>query len=244
MRKTYVSSISFLILLSSGILSAQDTIQFPLKVRAGFDAVGTGIYITDKNNLNIEGFISKDRNEKMAYVLEGGYSNYKFSKYNFDYLSSGIFARVGVDFNLLKPEVSMGKYWAGIGLRYGLSIYKAETPFYKHENYWGDAASSIPSSGRIGHFLEVAPGVKTELFKNFSMGWTVRLRFLVSGGGGKDLRPIYFPGFGSGGNMVNAGIGYYLTWNIPFKTIRVIKKIELPEETDEEESEVSQQGYR
>ena len=235
MRRTYAYIISIVILVPSGFVQAQDTVLFPLKIRAGLELSGPVIYLTDRNNLSIEGFLSFDRNEKMAYVIEAGYLNYKYSQYNYDYLSKGVFARLGVDFNLLKPEMSLGKYWAGVGLRYGLSFFTSGTPSFQHENYWGIVSSSIPPKASMGHFLEFTPGVKTELFKNISIGWTVRLKLLISGGGGKDLRPIYFPGYGNGGNRATAGISYFLTWNIPFKTKMVIIKPEVPEETDETE---------
>lgn len=235
MRRTFVYSISLLLFLCGGTLKAQDTVMFPLKIRAGFDVAGPGIYLSDKNNLNLEGYISYDRNEKMSFVIEVGHLKYKYSQYNYDYATSGIFTRLGVDFNLLKPEISLGKYWAGIGLRYGLSVFSSETPVFQHENYWGTVTSSLPSKTSIGHFLEIAPGVKTELFKNFSMGWTIRLKLLLSGGGGKDLRPIYFPGYGNGGKRTTAGISYYFTWNIHYKTKTVITKPDVPEETEESE---------
>jgi hypothetical protein len=240
MRRIFVYFTSLFLFLSGIILQAQDTVMFPLKIRAGFDISGPGIYLTDKNNLNLEGHISFDRNEKMSYVVEGGYSDYKYSQYNYDYFSKGVFTRAGVDFNLLRPEVSKGKYWAGIGLRYGLSIFTSETTSFQHENYWGTVTSSIPSKTSMGHFIEVAPGVRTELFRNFTMGWTIRLRLLISGGGGRDLRPIYFPGYGNGGKKTAAGVSYFLMWNIPFRTKTVITK---PEEV-EEEAELIEEGIR
>jgi hypothetical protein len=176
----------------------------------------------------------------MAYVLEAGYLNYKYSQYNYDYTSKGVFARLGVDFNLLKPETSLGKYWAGIGLRYGMSLFNSETLSFQHENYWGTVTSSIPSKKAMGHFIEVAPGVKTEIFRNFSMGWTIRLNLLISGGGGRDLRPIYFPGYGNGGKRTAAGISYFITWNIPYKTKTVITKPEVVEEETVETEQKTQ----
>ncbi len=235
MRRISAYSISLLVLISAGSVLAQDTIDFPLKIKAGIDIAGPAIYIADRNNFNAEAFISFDKNEKISYTLEGGYLDYRFSQYNYDYLTRGVFFRAGTDFNLLRPEVSKGSYWAGIGLRYGLSVFNTETPFLEHENYWGTATSAISKKTSTGHFFEVTPGVRTEVFRNFSIGWTVRLRFLISGGGGKDLRPIYFPGYGQGGKMVNAGINYYLTWNIPFRKIRVITRPEESEEPEDEE---------
>jgi len=234
MRRTYVYFTSLLILVNSGTLNAQDTVRFPLKVRVGIDFVGPGSYLWDKkNNFNLEGYISLDRSEKMAYVIEGGHLNYKYSQYNYDYQAKGIFIRAGVDFNLLKPDVSSGKYWAGLGLRYGLSSYSSETTSFQYKNYWDSVTSSVPRRTSMGHFLEVVPGVRTELFRNLSIGWSIRLKFLISAGGGKDLRPIYFPGYGTGSKAVNVGINYYLIWSIPFKIKTVITKPPAPEEPEE-----------
>ena len=241
MRRISAFFISLLVILISGPAAGQDTVRFPLKIRIGADIAGPGLYFADKNNLDIEGFLSYDRNEKMSYVVEGGSLNYKYSQYNYDYMTKGIFTRVGVDFNLLKPKVSEGKYWAGIGLRYGLSIFNTQTPLFRYENYWDTVVSSIPKRTSAGHFLEVSPGVRTELFRNFSMGWIIRLRLLISGGGGKDLRPIYFPGYGPGGNNVSAGINYYLVWSIPYRIKTVITKPPPPPEP-EEAPEVPQQS--
>jgi hypothetical protein len=243
MRRISVYFISLLLFIGGSSLKAQDTVLFPLKIRAGIDLAGPGIYLTDKNNLNLEGYISYDGNEKRSYVIEAGYLNYKYSQYNYDYQSKGVFTRIGVDFNLLKPEMSLGKYWAGVGLRYGLSIFSSETPSFQVENYWGTVTSSIPSKKSTGHFIEIAPGVRTQIFKHLTMGWTIRLNLLLSGGGSKDLKPIYFPGYGNGGNKTSAGFSYFISWNIPYKIKTVITKPEVvPEETDETETEgVNQQ---
>jgi hypothetical protein len=242
MMRIFTYFISLLLILADGSLCAQDTILFPLKIRAGVDIVGPGIYLKEKNNLSLEGYILYERNEKMSYVIEAGYLDYKYSQYNYDYFSKGAYTRIGVDFNLLKPEMSQGKYWAGIGLRYGLSVFNSGTPSFQYENYWGTVISSIDSKRRTGHFIEVDPGIRTELFRNFSMGWSIRLKLLISRGGGKDLSPIYFPGYGNGGNRTAAGISYFLTWNIRYKTKTVITKPEAPEEPEETEPEgVNQQ---
>ena len=247
MRRIFEYFISLLLLLSPAELVAQDTILFPLKIRVGFDLVGPGMYIYDNDHLSMEGFVSYDKSEKMSFVIEGGYADYRYTQYNYDYHTNGVFTRVGVDLNFLKPEISKGKYWAGLGLRYGLSIYNSETPLYEQENYWGTFSSSISKSSGTGHFLEAAPGFRTELFRNLNLGWTLRLKFLLSGGGGKDLKPIYLPGFGNGGKITTLGINYYISWSIPYKTKRVITKpvvVEEPEETEEEGVIQQETGFR
>lgn len=235
MKRIYAYSISFLIFGSNFNAGAQDTVYVPLKIKAGIEVSGPVIYYTDKNNLSLEGFISFDRNERLSFVAEGGFAEFNYSQYNYDYSASGIFIRAGADYNLLKPAQASGKYWAGAGLRYGISLYSSETPSFHHDNYWGTSTSSVPARKSTGHFIELTPGVRTELIKNLSIGWTLRLKLLLSGGGGKDLRPIFLPGYGNGGRTTVANFSYYIIWNIPYKTKRVITKPEPPEETEEPE---------
>jgi hypothetical protein len=234
MRKTFVYIISILFFLS-GELKAQDTISYPLRFSVGIEALGPAIYYSNKNVQNIEGYVSMDLDEKKALSLSIGHLNYQYSQYNYSYLNKGEFVRLGVEFNLLKPEKALGKYWAGIGLRYGLSRYTSETPSLTKENYWGTRSSSVAERTNWGHFVEVTPGVRAQMFKGFSMGWSVSMRLLVHAGGSHDLKPIYLPGFGNATKSVSPAISYFLVWNIHYKQKTVITKKEEPEPEDEED---------
>jgi len=237
MWRTFAYSFSLLFILNFGWIQvqAQDTIPIPLKIKVGMEVSGPAIYYSDKNILNAEGYISVDLNEKRAVMFAAGYLNYKYSQYNYTYLNKGSFIRAGIDFNLLKPDKSLGKYWAGIGLRYGLSRFNSEVPSFEKENYWGITTSSIAKRTNWGHFVEVSPGVRAEIFRNFSMGWSISLRMLIYTGAGKDLRPVYFPGFGDGTKTISAGMSYFIVWNIPYKKIKAVMKKEVPEETDDKD---------
>ena len=137
----YFSSILLIIIGRIFPAAGQDTISFPLKIKAGMEVSGPAIYFSQKKTLSTEGYIAMDLNEKISAVLGGGYLNYKHSQYNssdtliYRYLNNGFFLRTGVDFNLLAPEKSMGKYWAGLGLRYGLSVFNSEVPYFKKVNF-------------------------------------------------------------------------------------------------------------
>jgi hypothetical protein len=235
MRKTFAYSISFLLFLNLILIrvNAQDTISVPLKVRAGMEISGLAINYSDKNILNVEGYISLDLNEKRSVILDAGFLNFKYSQNNYSYLNKGGYLRMGMEFNILKPDKSGGKYWAGIGLRYGLSRFTSEIPTFQKTDYWGTTVSSIAQKTNWGHFLELAPGVRTEIFNHLSIGWTVSLRLLLYSGTGKDLRPVYFPGYGDGTKTITTGMSYFIVWNIPYKKIQVILKKEVKEETDE-----------
>ncbi|HZY26413.1 MAG TPA: hypothetical protein VFE71_11335, partial [Bacteroidales bacterium] len=68
---------------------AQDTIPIPLKIKIGIDVLGPATYYSDKNVLNTEAYISVDLDESKAVMVSVGSSNYKFSQYNYSYMSSG-----------------------------------------------------------------------------------------------------------------------------------------------------------
>jgi len=235
MRRIFAYFISLLLIHISCLdqINAQDTILIPLKLKVGLEVSGPAIYLSDKNILNAEGYLSADINEKISTVLGAGYLNFKYSQYNYEYSNKGIFVRTGVDFNLLKPEKSLGKYWAGIGLRYGISLFNSEVKSFQQENYWGITSSAISPQTNWGHFVEASPGVRAEVFRNISIGWTISLRMLLYSGTGRDLRPIYFPGFGNSETRFNSGINYFIVWNIPYKKINVVTKIEVPEEPED-----------
>ncbi len=243
MRRISVFFISLLSILigTSDPIQAQDTLLIPLKIKVGLEASGPAINISDKNILNAEGYLAVDLNEKLSAVVGAGYLNYRYSQYNYEYLNKGLFFKAGMDFNLLKPEKSVGRYWAGIALRYGLSTFSSEIPSFEYKNYWGSTVSSVEQKRNWGHFIEASPGVRAEVLKNLSMGWTVNIRMLLYSGTGKDLRAIYFPGFGNGSKSFSTGLSYYIVWNIPYKKIKVITKPEPPEEDDEADTTTTEQ---
>jgi hypothetical protein len=214
-------------------VQAQDTIPIPLKINVGLEVSGPVISYSDKNIQNTEAYVSVDLDEKRTAFFSAGHLNYKYSQYNYTYLNKGSFIRIGMDFNMLKPDKSLGKYWLGIGLRYGLSRFNSAIPALSKSNYWGTTTYSLPSHTYWGHFVEVSPGVRAELFNYFSVGWSVSLRALLYTGTGKDLKPVYFPGFGDGTKTISTAMSYYIVLNIPYKRIKAIMKKEAPEETDD-----------
>ena len=237
MWRTFAYFINLLLLLTFSLIQvhAQDTIPIPLKIKVGLEVSGPAIYYSDKNILNEEGYISVDLDEKHSVVLAAGYLNFKYSQYNYVYLNHGSFVRMGIDFNLLKPDKSKGKYWAGIGLRYGLSRFISETPSFEKDNYWGTASSTIAQKTNWAHFAELTPGVRAEILNHFSIGWSISVRMLLYSGTGKDLRPVNFPGFGNGTKTFSTGISYYIVWNIPYKKINAIIKKVVKEDTEDNE---------
>jgi hypothetical protein len=218
----YIFSISVAILITHGSLKGQDTINFPLRVGAGIAlhapvSAISGLY---PQGIEVNGFY--DLNERISIAIDGGYSRFKNKNFNYLYKNSGFYMRAGIDYNLLNPILAGGRYFAGLSMRYGLSLFSHETPTIDYNNYWGSYGTSEANSFNSAHFLEVSPGVRAELFSNFFIGWSVNVRVLLWSGTGDHQRAIDVPGFGNGSKSFSTGINYYISIRIPYKSKRVI----------------------
>jgi hypothetical protein len=224
---------------------SQDTVMFPMKVRIGLEAAGSAKYFYEKDRANLEGYVSADLNEKYSFVFIAGRSDYKYARYRdssflmYDYRTKGFYFRTGIDINLLKPEKSEGKYSVNVGFRYGLSHFTYEIPAISHENYWGKSQSLVPSTDEWAHFVEFTPGVRAEITKNLSLGWTFSIRKIIDPGTGQHLKPVYLPGYGNGSKSFSPGMSYFVIWSIPFRTKRIIIQ---PKEEEEEDDLGPNQG--
>jgi hypothetical protein len=257
MSRTSGYFISLILVFSSLTVNvlAQDTIQFPLKFRLGFELTGSAKYFYEKDRVNLEGYFSLDLTERISAILVAGRSDYSYARYRdssflmYDYRTKGTYLRTGFDFNLLKPNKSQGKYAVGIGFRYGISHFDYEIPSITRENYWGRSVTSVPVTNEWAHFFEFTPSVRAEVWKNISVGWTVSLRKMIDPGTGRHLKPVYLPGYGNGSKSFSAGVSYFVIWSIPFKNKRVIILPEPEEEedatgTDQNGEGMNQGGFR
>jgi hypothetical protein len=231
-------------ILLGGRVGAQDTVTVPLNIRAGFDISGPVMHLIGSDLTSYGAMASLDINEQYSASLRLRYSSYSISEFNYDFKSSGVSAVISGDYNFLKPKVSGGKYFTGIGLGYGISFYSQEASRIEYTNPWGTGTDSFSLSRHTGHFIEVTPGVRTELFPGVSIGWNLVLRMLISSGAGRDIKPVWMPGFGDATSRMSTGAEYYVSITIPYKKIRVaIKpKKELTDDEGEENPDTEPSG--
>lgn len=214
----YIFSLAFLLLPL--LLDAQeaDTVQAPGSVSVGIDVTGPAIYALGNSGLRLEGHLSYRLNYKYYLVCEPGFADYSYEQYNYSYNSRGWFARLGTDIGMLAPVASKINHFAGIGFRYGLSVFEQESPFISIDNYWGDLNTSIPAHSVHAHFLEIQGSVKTEVFRNFQIGWAIKLRTLIYASGKNDKKPVYIPGYGLNDAGIAPAISYYIIYRFPFRS--------------------------
>jgi hypothetical protein len=232
-RRTCIFFISLLLLPVTSVLS-QDTVTVPLHIRAALDVSSPVMKLVNKELISYGVTASADLNSSLAVTAGLRYSSYNSSKAIYDFSSKGLSFTAGTDYNFLKANVSRGRYYAGIGLRYGLSFYSEEARMIRYTNEWGAGETFMPAGRHTGHFLEITPGVRTELFPGVTAGWNLYMRLLISAGAGKDLKPVWMPGYGRGTSGMATGAEYYISISIPYRKIRVFIK---PKTSDSEEDE-------
>ncbi|MCF8223044.1 MAG: DUF6048 family protein [Bacteroidales bacterium] len=217
MKKTFRFSFSLILIICSISMEAQeaDTVRARPSISAGIEATGPAMYFLDDSKYNFEGHLSYRLNYKYFLVIEPGYSKYNFEKYNFNYNSRGFFMRLGTDIGLLEPVATKIDHFAGIGLRYGISVFNQEAAGIISENYWGEHTSSVPSNRVHAHFLELQGGVKAEVFNNFLIGWAIKLRTLIYSSGKDEMKPAYIPGMGNTNSFIIPAVSYYFIYRFP-----------------------------
>jgi hypothetical protein len=159
------------------------------------------------------------------------YRDATFLMYNLN--AKGVYTKAGIDFNMLNAKKAAGKYFVGVGFRYGISNYSYGVSEINIENYWGRHQISIPNNKTWGHFLEVAPSTRVEVFKNVTLGWSGSIKKILSAGIGKEMKPLYLPGYGDGTKSFSFALNYFLIWNIPNKEKRVIVRPRFSEPDDD-----------
>ncbi len=234
-KQTCIFFISLFLLGSPAVLS-QDTVTVPLHIRAGFDISGPVLKLVDRDLISYGVLGSVDINSAVAVAAGFRYSSFRSSSVLYDFNSRGLSITAGADYNFIKANVAKGKYYAGIGMRYGLSFYSEEAPMITYTNEWGTGETSVPAAMHTGHFLEITPGVRAEIFPGMTIGWNLYMRLLISTGAGKDLKPVWMPGYGAGTRGMATGAEYFVSISIPYKKIKVFIKPRVQQSEDEEET--------
>jgi hypothetical protein len=128
------------------------------------------------------------------------------------------FFRVGLNYGLLKPFKDDGssrsvKSYPFVGLRYAMSPVTYNLSNVEiNDEYWGTAAiEDFRNNVKYAGWMEVVGGVRVDLFKGLTMGWSVRLKTFLHTSAPEKSYVWYVPGYGKSsgmGVMFNYTIGY------------------------------------
>jgi len=213
--KSISGFISSLLIFCSMEGAAQDTLR-TYGPRFGIDIARLAFLFTSPKEKGAEASVDFEVYKNLYSVAEIGYNNLSFDQENFNYFSSGLYGRIGVDYNFLPVQDRSVHHSIFIGTRYGISFlqHRAEKILVGN-SYWGDYLLDEYQNNLTGHWVELTGGVKAELFSNFFMGWTVRYKFLIDKGTDELMTPYLIHGFGKGNSNRSLGISYCIMYKIP-----------------------------
>lgn len=151
-------------------------------------------------------------------VVEIGYGSMDTTDDETDihFKTSAPFFRIGANYNVFYKKPHLPGYFT-VGLRYGFSSfdYDVQAPTLTDPN-WGHTQVPVDYTVKTkAGWLELVLGLKTNVYKDFYMGFTVRYRSRMSLTKNENSEPYYIPGYGRGKSN-NLGITYNLIYKLPF----------------------------
>lgn len=139
--------------------------------------------------------------------------------YSFNYNLSGTFIKLGFDKNILKDSKGAENDIVFVGTRYSFSSFKHKADdIYIRDDHWDDVTGVETGEYSLrAHCLEIAIGIKTELFKNLFLGWTMRGMVKIKMKKDNIMTPYIIPGYGRGDKKSAFGFNYSLFYRFPYK---------------------------
>ena len=229
MKKTHMLKyiISSIFLFIGIIVQAQtqDTIAKPkyldtYGLRIGTDLIKASRNLWDKNYTGFE--ISGDyRYDKNKYIaVEFGIEDKFTEEDQLTFTTKGMFIRAGLDYNVYENWLDMNNM-IFVGGRYGFTSMSQTLNSYNiyESNSYFPSQTFYPNSETTGlsaHWLEFVAGVKAEVVKNLYLGFTFRMKYLITQKQPNDFENLYIPGFGKKfSGKIGAGFNYSISYNIP-----------------------------
>jgi hypothetical protein len=171
-------------------------------------------FLNDRATGGFEVAVDAGYRNRFAGVVELGTAKEKRASEQYEYMQSGWYTRLGIDKNVLKG----GDDAIFFGLRYALSNFNYEfSSLTVVDTLWGTYSARVPKTNVTAHWLEGVAGMKGLVFKNFYLGYTIRVKLKIADNGYGDVESTTIPGFGKTGITTAVGMSYYVAYRFPLK---------------------------
>lgn len=208
-----------------------DTIPFYNGTYIGVDIYGIGSKLLGGDFASSEVSVAVNLKNRFIPTVEFGLGGTDtWNETGIHYKSKPApFFRIGVDYNTMAKKKEKNSYLYA-GLRYGITSFKYDVSTMPVDDpIWGDNignpslddgvwGGSIPFNhlGMKGsmQWIELVLGVKVRIYKNFNMGWSLRMKYKINATTGEYGDPWYVPGYGKF-NSNSMGITYSLIYKLP-----------------------------
>lgn len=112
----------------------------------------------------------------------------------------GMFGKLGLDVNLIKAKAGSAfiNNHLFVGLRLGGTHFNYKiTNLYLKDNYWGtEEKIDALSASATKFWFEFTGGIRVDIYKGISLGWSVQNKHLLGNPINTDIHPWYIPGYG------------------------------------------------
>ncbi|MDE7153013.1 MAG: hypothetical protein K2O00_01045 [Muribaculaceae bacterium] len=179
-------------------------------------------------------------------ALEIGLGNADYNPENNNYrykTSPAPYFKLGADYNFLYN--SNPDYLFFGGLRFGFSSFNYEiTDVRIGGNYWNpEHTMTIPRQHANATYIEFLLGIRVMIWKQISVGWTVRLHNLMHCTTGEYGNAWYIPGMGVRGSKLDASLSVYYTLPLAKKTPPPTSELDgIPEKDPEQTVSQTDEG--
>ncbi len=203
--------------ISCGLKAENDTLFVP-SVRVGLDMSGFARQFVEPETVTGEVSVDVELQENYFAVLEAGMMAVDVKKETHRYQAGGYFFRLGADFNILGRTPENPNDLVLLSLRYGYGTMDHEAPFIViPDPFWGNHQTALPSEKYRAHWIEAGMGLKTELFHNIFIGWSLRGRLLVASTKDPAMEPYFIGGYGKSNGNTTLMLHYHVLYRIPLR---------------------------
>jgi len=196
-------------------------------VRVGVDLSRIAVnYIGKIPYQSFEASLDGEIAEKYFPTFEAGWSKLDENTINpsdqtltsqYNYSMSGTYYRLGMDYNMLKYKQHLDRNIFYIGARVAFSTFNHEANQIIHTNPWGTIETSFPKTSLSAGWFEGVIGLRGEIVHNLYMGYTIRVKRIISHTDFNSMNPYIIPGYGKGSKKSTVGMSYSIFYAIPLK---------------------------
>ena len=133
---------------------------------------------------------------------------------NVSYKTNAPFARIGVDYNMLKDKFQSNRLYAGV--RYGISSFSYDIagPEMTDPIWGGSEPFDFKGIDCTSQWGEIVFGAEVQVYKNLHMGWLLRYKKELSSTKSDYAKPNCIPGYGYTTNSTCWGATYSLIFDL------------------------------
>lgn len=137
---------------------------------------------------------------------------------NFSYKGKpSLYGKIGLNYNFLYKSDPAYQFFIGLRAGYSHFTYDIEGVTV-YSPYWQESQTIDILGQKASVFYgEALAGLKVKIYRNLSMGWSVRVHFKIHSSQPANSIPWYIPGYGTSGLL---GATFSLIYTLPFRHTR------------------------